>query len=126
MAKKTRKPPSVGLDKFIVRLPPGLRAKLHASAKANNRSANAELVDRLEKSMVDSNDLETLKAEVAALKNSSNLFQAAMANFETKSTDIQAMIKTMKDDSDAMVERMKQDRLRDRDDATLMKLKGEK
>lgn len=51
MAKKARKPPSVGLDKFIVRLPPGLRDKLHALAKTNGRSANAELVDRLQKSI---------------------------------------------------------------------------
>jgi len=85
------------------------------------------LVDRLEKSMVDSSDLETLKAEVAALKNSNNLFQAAMAdveNLRTNFADVRAVVETMQRDSDAMIEKMKQDRP-DRDDPTLMKLKGD-
>jgi predicted DNA-binding protein len=65
--KKARKPPSVGLDKFNVRLPPGLRDRLHALAKANGRSANAELVDRLEKSISDNDDTKKLLARMSDL-----------------------------------------------------------
>lgn len=68
MAKKARrKPPSVGLDKFIVRLPPGLRDQLHLQAKANNRSANAEIVARLEKSIAADDDTKNLLARVTDL-----------------------------------------------------------
>lgn len=38
------------LDKFIVRLPDGMRDKLAAAARGNNRTMNAELVSRLEQS----------------------------------------------------------------------------
>ena len=35
-------------DKFIVRLPDGMRDRIRAAAEANNRSMNAEIVARLE------------------------------------------------------------------------------
>jgi hypothetical protein len=38
------------LDKFIVRLPDGMREKLGTAARANNRTMNAEIVSRLEQS----------------------------------------------------------------------------
>lgn len=38
------------LDKVIARLPDGMRDKLKASAAANKRSLNAEIVERLERS----------------------------------------------------------------------------
>lgn len=40
------------LDKVIVRLPDGMRDKLKEAAAKNNRSMNAEIVDRLESSVV--------------------------------------------------------------------------
>lgn len=40
--------PSRSLDKFMVRLPEGMREQLAASARANRRSMNAELVVHLE------------------------------------------------------------------------------
>jgi hypothetical protein len=40
--------PSRTADKFIVRFPDGLRERLAASARANRRSMNAELVVHLE------------------------------------------------------------------------------
>jgi Arc-like DNA binding domain len=55
------------LDKFIVRLPPGLRAKLHRLAKANRRSANAELVDRLEKSIDNKGETNEVLAKMSDL-----------------------------------------------------------
>lgn len=37
-------------DKFMLRLPDGMRDRLKESAKANNRTLNAEIVDRLARS----------------------------------------------------------------------------
>jgi hypothetical protein len=43
--------PSQGLDKFVLRLPTGMRDRIGAVARANNRSMNAEIVSRLEASL---------------------------------------------------------------------------
>lgn len=48
---KAPKPPSEELDKFLLRLPEGLRASLKTVADENNRSMNAEIVSRLEFSL---------------------------------------------------------------------------
>lgn len=40
--------PSQSQDKFIVRLPDGLRERIKLAADLNNRSMNAEIVDALE------------------------------------------------------------------------------
>jgi hypothetical protein len=42
--------PSRGLDKFVLRLPEGMREKVGAAARANKRTMNAEIVQRLEAS----------------------------------------------------------------------------
>lgn len=42
--------PSEEADKYIVRFPPGMRDQLKESARANNRTMNAEIVARLEQS----------------------------------------------------------------------------
>jgi hypothetical protein len=44
-------PPSRAAEQFVLRLPPGLRDKFAERAKSNNRSMNAELVQRLETSL---------------------------------------------------------------------------
>ncbi|WP_426035993.1 Arc family DNA-binding protein [Cypionkella sp. TWP1-2-1b2] len=38
-------------EKFVIRLPDGMRDRIKASADANNRSMNAEIVSRLEDSL---------------------------------------------------------------------------
>lgn len=43
-----KKFPSQDLDKFVIRLPPGLRDRIGATARSNNRSMNAEIVSGLE------------------------------------------------------------------------------
>jgi Arc-like DNA binding domain len=48
--RMTRNFPSRKLDKFILRLPDGMRDVIAASAKANNRTMNAEIVLRLQNS----------------------------------------------------------------------------
>ncbi len=40
--------PSRKLDQYIVRFPQGMRDKLKEEAAKNNRSLNAEIIDRLE------------------------------------------------------------------------------
>jgi hypothetical protein len=67
MAKKVAKPPGRGSDQFVLRMPDGMRDKIALAAKARGRSMNAELVDRLEKSMDDSDNLKDLENTVADL-----------------------------------------------------------
>lgn len=40
--------PSERADKFMVRFPDGMRSEIAAAAKANGRSANAEIIHRLQ------------------------------------------------------------------------------
>lgn len=47
MAKKEF--PSDKLDQYIVRFPHGMRDRIKAEAEKNNRSMNAEIIDRLER-----------------------------------------------------------------------------
>lgn len=42
--------PSDQQARYLLRLPDGLRGQIEASAKANNRSLNAEIISRLERS----------------------------------------------------------------------------
>ena len=42
--------PSRSLEKIVVRLPDGMRERLGAAARANKRTVNAEVVQRLEDS----------------------------------------------------------------------------
>ncbi len=45
---KTPKPPSEELDKFLIRMPTGLRDRIKAAADRQKRSMNAEIIDTLE------------------------------------------------------------------------------
>lgn len=44
--------PSEQADKYLLRLPEGMRERLKAAAQENNRSMNAEIVARLEQSFL--------------------------------------------------------------------------
>lgn len=44
--------PSEQADKYLLRLPDGMRERLKAAAQENNRSMNAEIVARLEQSFL--------------------------------------------------------------------------
>lgn len=63
-------PPSQSQDKFIVRLPDGMRERIKAAADLNRRSMNAEIVDRLEKSFSMHGEKETLLTELADIASS--------------------------------------------------------
>jgi hypothetical protein len=59
--------PGRGSPQFIVRYPDeAMRAKIARLAKKNNRSINAEIIDRLQKSMIDDaiHNLEESMAEI--------------------------------------------------------------
>lgn len=59
--------PSTLAEKYIVRFPDGMRARLHEAARANNRTLNAEILARLERSF--ELDGPEAKAELLALVN---------------------------------------------------------
>lgn len=48
-------------DKFVLRLPDGMRDEIAKAAKANGRSMNAEIVNRLKDSLDDDERAENLK-----------------------------------------------------------------
>ncbi len=48
MVKKDRRYPSEEQDRFMVRLPDGMRDKIEKAAKAAKRTMNSEIVARLE------------------------------------------------------------------------------
>jgi hypothetical protein len=56
-------------DKFIIRLPEGMREKIAKAAESNNRSMNAEIVDRLTRSFSEHSsaftDVEKLSTKIA-------------------------------------------------------------
>ncbi|NML61793.1 Arc family DNA-binding protein [Massilia sp. RP-1-19] len=69
-------------DKFIVRLPPGMRDEIFAAAKANNRSMNAELVARLAKSFNPIEDEEdVMRAVHAIIRHSAKFNVDVSVNF---------------------------------------------
>jgi hypothetical protein len=67
MAKEPTTPAGRGSDQFVIRFPEGMRDRIAKLAAENGRSMNAELIDRLEKSMVDSDDIKNLENTVARL-----------------------------------------------------------
>lgn len=48
--------PSQLADRFQIRMPEGLRDRIRSAAEANNRSMNAEIIARLEKSFAETVD----------------------------------------------------------------------
>lgn len=49
MAKPYKRPPNGASDKFLVRLPPGMRERIALAAQRNGRTLTAEIVDVLER-----------------------------------------------------------------------------
>jgi hypothetical protein len=58
MNKKPQDGGSRLADKYIVRFPEGMRARIAESAKANKRSMNAEIIARLEASFLSDKTME--------------------------------------------------------------------
>lgn len=60
--------PSQSQDKFIVRLPYGMRDRIKAAAEANRRSMNAEVVAALEDKFPSDTDLGGVSYALTSLK----------------------------------------------------------
>ena len=60
--------PSHRQQRFIVRLPDGMRDRVAEAAKRNNRSMNAEVVSRLERSFETPPDEADVRSELAAAR----------------------------------------------------------
>ena len=54
-------------DRYMLRLPDGMRDRIKAAAEANNRSMNAEIVARLEQSLARDDRPSTEQMQLAAL-----------------------------------------------------------
>jgi hypothetical protein len=63
---KAKAPVTRASDKFILRLPDGMRAKINAVATANGRSMNSEIVSRLESSFTEQSRVEAALADLRA------------------------------------------------------------
>ena len=78
--------PSETQDKFIIRLPDGMREQLKAAAEANNRTMTAEVVARLRAS------LDTDAAGKVPNFTSGFFVEAVENEFETLRTQIQTLV----------------------------------
>lgn len=67
MAKSAPAPSDLA-DKFMLRLPPGLKDRLAAAAKETGRSINQEIVTRLELSLDSFSSIEGIASDVEELK----------------------------------------------------------
>lgn len=83
MEKETRAPTTRDSDKYIVRMPEGMRDRIAASAKLNNRTMNAEIVARLQQSFEPSGDTAHLQEVAGAHKSTAavlGVLSTTMAN----------------------------------------------
>jgi len=93
------------LNKFIVRLPDGMRERIAEEAKRNNRSMNAEVVHRLEQSLSGDVDgvfrIHISDSAMDYIKrfNSSLPISEAVSNFLEGRVDYELLQETIEDDS---------------------------
>ncbi len=75
--------PSQTQDRYIVRFPDGMRDQIAEAAKANNRSMNAEILARLERSFGSFDDEPDKWRQVASLSRQvSDMHEAAANRFQ--------------------------------------------
>lgn len=76
--------PAKDQDKFVLRLPDGMRDRLKASAEANKRSMNAEIIDRLELTFDLASEVMSDPAQILMdqLKKSDEKQEAARREYE--------------------------------------------
>ena len=97
MAKSSS--PAADLDKVIIRLPDGMRDKLKDLAKLNDRSLNAEIVQRLKQSLAE------LSADIVKLDLPGEIWNMLMADasMNDKSMD-ERVIEILKNNYDKSTE----------------------
>lgn len=84
--------PSDQQDKFMLRLPDGMRDRIKAAAERNNRSMNAEIVSRLEQSFappvnLPSDEVELTDEEWARMDRIMHEFAELLVNRRQRSPD---------------------------------------
>jgi len=94
MPKKTTAFPSHELDRFIVRLPDGMRARIQEEADKNGRSMNAEIVVRLEESFRSPRREQNL---MDSLQRHETLLLEAVERIEALDPEFAAKRKRMRD-----------------------------
>jgi hypothetical protein len=84
-------PPVHSLEKFVLRLPEGMRDKIGVAARASKRSMNAEIVQRLEASFSSTDEpllvihKDTAEADIILeLRDSMHSLQAEVAELRSK------------------------------------------
>ncbi|MFG1184329.1 Arc family DNA-binding protein [Xanthobacter aminoxidans] len=82
MAEET---PVRDFDKFMLRMPEGMRDRITREAKANGRSMNAELIARIEKTLEDDSALVKLTDRVQELEAD---FEKRLQDIELKLYDV--------------------------------------
>jgi hypothetical protein len=85
----SKKFPSQELDQFLLRLPKGMRDRIGAAARANNRTMNSEIVARLVQSFEPESEKtdersELARARVLAWPSGSGEFEARLQRLEQK------------------------------------------
>ncbi|KPZ20110.1 Arc-like DNA binding protein [Pseudomonas syringae pv. viburni] len=56
-------------EKFVIRLPTGMRGRVRGAAKANHRSMNSEIVSRIDATLRHEQEIARLKAVIDVLLN---------------------------------------------------------
>lgn len=81
------------VEKFVVRLPTGMRARIADVARANHRSMNSEIITRLEDSLNGASTVEpstmTAAPALRVIERASDKEQLLLARFRSMSTDKQ-------------------------------------
>ncbi len=79
--------PSDAQDRFMVRLPDGLRDRIAEAAKANNRSMNAEIVARIHASFE-----QAIEKKYSNLEDQLNALRTENQSIHEKMTTISEMV----------------------------------
>lgn len=84
-------------DRFIVRLPDGLKDRLASRAAANNRSMNSEIVDLLETGINEQavNDLRSLIEEYERISRQRKLLAASVMEVDDRQRAVLLSIKAI-------------------------------
>jgi|SRR5208283_2705190 len=90
-------PPVHSLEKFVLRLPDGMREKIGVAARANKRTMNAEIIQRLEASFSSTGEpllvinKNTAEADIIfELRDSMQSLEAKIAGLEVKVAELPA------------------------------------
>lgn len=81
--------PSQNQDKFVLRLPDGMRDRIKAAAEANSRSMNAEIVHTLEQAYPPEQEdpVDVLLQKLAEVRDGPNAQEAMLAVLEATLAD---------------------------------------